>query len=83
MSIEAEVTVTIAAVEITDEYQVGLSTPESRKHLTALTVDEARRLADELYEAARDAEAKLQEDRRRWADSTAQHGFDVDGPVAS
>ena len=52
MSIEAEIRVTIAEVEVTDGYEVQLRTLRRR---TVLTPDEAAKLADELYEVAGEA----------------------------
>lgn len=72
MSIEASITVTLAEVEVTDEYQVSLKT---RKKLTELQPDEAVKLASELIEAAKDADGALRDDLAR---SLARaHGFDV------
>ncbi|WP_194385333.1 hypothetical protein [Microbacterium luteum] len=52
MSIQAEITVTVAEVEVTDDYRVGLSTIELA---TTYTPDEALQLAEELVAAAEEA----------------------------
>lgn len=52
MSIEAELTVTVAAVEVGDDYRVALTTYRTR---TDYSPDEALQLADELVRAAVDA----------------------------
>jgi DNA-directed RNA polymerase subunit F len=80
VSIEAQLRVTIAEVEITDEYRVALRT---RKKLTDLSPDEAMQLADELAEVAMEAARGLREDAAARGIASISHGFDVDGPVAS
>jgi predicted metal-binding transcription factor (methanogenesis marker protein 9) len=80
MSITANVTMTIAEAEITDEYRVQLRTAKKR---TDLSPDEAMQLADELAELAMEASTKLREDVRARGMATISHGFDQDGPVAS
>lgn len=75
MSIEAARTVTLASVEVDDEYRVALTT---RKKLTSLTSDEALQLADELAEAAIDAHRSLKDDLA--ARMVHQPGFDIDLP---
>ncbi len=72
MSIEAEITVTLAEVEVTDDYTVALRT---RKKLTNLQPDEAVQLAAELVEAAKDADGALREDLAR--SLVRASGFDV------
>ena len=79
MSIEAEITVTLASVEVTDDYQVELRT---RRKGTSFTPDEAVQLADELVRAATAATEALQADLLEHAKRTATHGFDVDLPRA-
>lgn len=69
MSIEANLVVTIAAVEVTDQYRVALTTHDL---LTDLHPDDAVRLADELYAAAGEAMGKRLLDGPREA-----HAFDV------
>lgn len=83
MSIETTITITLASVEVNNEYQVELSTPGAVGPVTALTPDEAVRLADELYEAASEADAALQEDLAQRRIRSIPAGFDIDGPVAS
>lgn len=78
MSIEASIVVTLAEVEVNDEYQVELKT---RKKLTSLTPDEAVQLAAELMGAAKDADGALRDDLARSLRTT--HGFDVDMPKAA
>ncbi|MBW9093132.1 hypothetical protein JNB62_05505 [Microbacterium jejuense] len=72
MSIEASIVVTLAEVEVDDEYQVVLRT---RKKLTQLTPDEAVRLAAELVDAAKESESSLHVDLAR--SIVRAHGFDV------
>jgi len=79
MSIEAEITVTLASVEVTDDYQVELRT---RRKGTSFTPDEAVQLADELVRAATAATVALQEDMLERARHTMTHGFDIDAPRA-
>lgn len=69
MSIEAQIIVTVAAVEVTDQYRVALRTHDL---LTDLHPDDAVRLADELYAAAGEAMGKQRLDGPREA-----HAFDV------
>lgn len=73
MSIEASIVVTLAEVEVNDEYQVELKT---RKKLTSLTPNEAVQLAAELMDAAKDADGALRDDLARSLRRT--HGFDID-----
>ena len=75
MAIEAEVSVVLAEVEVTDEYTVGLKTHRRR---TAYTPDEARQFATELVDAADLAERMYREDMAAHAEQMAVHGFDVD-----
>lgn len=72
MSIEASIVVTLAEVEVSDEYQVELKT---RRKLTQLTPDEAVQLAAELMDAAKDADGALRDDLARSLRTT--HGFDA------
>lgn len=72
MSIEASIVVTLAEVDVNDEYQVELKT---RKKLTSLTPDEAVQLAAELVDAAKDADSALHVDLAR--SLVRAHGFDV------
>ena len=59
MSIEATITVTLAEVSVSDEYQIELRT---RRRLTALEPDEAVQLANELMAAAGEAVRTLRAD---------------------
>lgn len=72
MAITAELRITIAEVEVTDEYRVLLTTERKK---TGLAIDEAERLAHELIEAAAEARAALKQDFTR---DVMRHGFDVD-----
>jgi hypothetical protein len=73
MAIEADVTVRLAEVEVTDDYMVALH--QRRRH-TAYTPDEAEALAKELVDAALQARLVLAEDEA--ARVTVAHGFDRD-----
>ncbi|WP_137843835.1 hypothetical protein [Microbacterium sp. 2FI] len=59
MSIEASITVTLASVEVDDEYRIALTTHTPR---TTYTWDEATQLANELISAIEDARRMLGED---------------------
>lgn len=73
MAITAEQTITLAEVEVTDDYRVAVK-------LHQPTVDfawwEAEQLANELIEAVVEARNALRED---FGTPAAPHGFDVDG----
>jgi hypothetical protein len=71
MSVEATITVTLAEVSVSDEYQIELRT---RRRLTALDPDEAVQLANELMNAAREAVETLATDVGQPA---LPHPFDV------
>lgn len=72
MSIEVERVVTLAEVEVNDEYLVSLRT---RRKRTSLTVEEAVQLAGELVDAAKEAEGLITDDLARMR--ARAHGFDV------
>jgi hypothetical protein len=74
VSIEVQETVTIADVEVGDDYEVRLST--ARK-LTKLEPKEARQLAAELVAAADEAVMKFEADFPALVSSVAAHRFDV------
>lgn len=84
MSIEAEIIVTLAEVEVDDQYRVQLRTLRRR---TDLSPDEAVQLANELMQAAVEAETTRRADEAAWADDRAArsvvHGFDRDVPAVS
>lgn len=85
MSIQAEVTVTLATVEVTDQYQVGITVtdPVTMQQATiGLTLEQADQLADEIQSAASEAMSAFWEDRGNRVISM-RHGFDTDGPAAS
>lgn len=69
MLIEAEVTVTLAEVEVNDEYGVALNV---RRRRTGLTPNQATQLGNALLEAAAESREKLAADRVTYA-----HAFDV------
>lgn len=73
MAIDAEITVRLAEVDVTDDYMVTL---KQRKKDTAYTPDEAEALAKELADAAMHARLVLAEDEA--ARVTLAHGFDRD-----
>lgn len=79
MSIESTITETIAEVEVSDEYRVNLRT---RRKLTDLSPDEAVQLANELTQAATEAETVMRADVEAAAEERRQravaHGFDID-----
>lgn len=70
MSIKIETTVTLAEVEVNDEYGVTL---RQRRKRIGYTPEEAERLADELRARAAEAREKLAAD----AHETTVHGFDI------
>lgn len=75
MSIQAEVLVTIAEVEVDDDYMVTLRVHRKR---TAYTPDEAMQLANELQDAAVEAATKLRHDL---AAEEVPFRFDVADPI--
>lgn len=79
MSIEADITVTLAEVEITDDYHVELRT---RHKGTCFTPDEAEQLAAELVVKAEEARQALRDDLAEQARQSVVHGFDIDAPRA-
>lgn len=77
MSIEAQITVTLASVEVGDDYRVNLTTHETDMFLTW---SEAEQLANELIEAVEQARAMLRDDfpipgDPAWVE--AHHTFDI------
>lgn len=83
MAIEVEVPVTVAAVEVSDDYRVEVTVtdPETMTTVTvSLTPTEAEHLGDELFDAAGLALRTAAED---FPVAAVVHGFDVDGPMAS
>jgi len=76
MSVTAEITVTLAEVEVTDDYRVEVKLHEPT---VAFTWTEAEQLANELIEAVVEAREALRED---FGTPAAPHGFDVDGAGA-
>lgn len=69
MSIEIETTITLAEVEVTDDYSVEL---RQRRRKVSYTPEEAVRLGAELTAAGMDAQVKLRTDLQTYA-----HAFDV------
>ncbi|MBD8218234.1 hypothetical protein IFU40_06250 [Microbacterium sp. CFBP 13617] len=86
MSIETDITVTLAKVEVGDDYDVELTTTDpltGDQATISLTPAQAGELADELRLTAATAnEARAVDDVAR-VDATATHGFDIDWPVQS
>ncbi|MEV8023687.1 hypothetical protein [Microbacterium sp. NPDC080220] len=78
MSVTIDMTVIVADVEVTDDYQVELRTPIARKRRTILDLAAAERLGLDLLAAAEDARRMLAEDRAAADADQAVHGFDVD-----
>lgn len=72
MAITADLKITIAEVEVNDDYRVVLST---HRKVTDYAPDEAIRLGRELIDAGSEAMEKLRADFPR---DIARHGFDVD-----
>lgn len=72
MSVTAEITVTLAEVEVTDDYRVAV-----KLHQPAVDFAwwEAEQLANELIEAVVEARNALRED---FGTPAVSHGFDVD-----
>jgi|GEM_PF-2863086 len=76
MSIDTEVTVTLARVEVADDYSVALTVHDLASHadaLVGLSWSQAEQLADELREAAAEAAEALRSDRP----VIVAHGFDL------
>lgn len=73
MSVTVEITVTLAEVEVTDDYRVELKLHEPT---VAFSWTEAEQLAHELFEAVERAREALRED---FGTPAAPNGFDVDG----
>ena len=71
MSIEAEITVTLAQVEVADDYRIALT---MREPVLELTHTEAEQLAAELLAAVVEARAMLVAD---FPVENLAHGFDV------
>ena len=73
MSVTAEITVTLAEVEVTDDYRVAV-----KLHQPTMDFEwqEAEQLANELIDAVVEARKALRED---FGTPAAPHGFDVDG----
>lgn len=71
MSIEAQIMITLAEVEVTDDYRI-----EVKQHAPAVTYtwSEAEQLANELITAVEDARAALRED---FPVPNLAHKFDV------
>ncbi|MBD8477594.1 hypothetical protein [Microbacterium sp. CFBP 8794] len=86
MSIEADITVVVAKVEVGNDYDVELTTTDpltGDQATISLTPAQAGELADELRMTAAAAnEARAVDDVAR-ADVTASHAFDIDWPVQS
>lgn len=82
MSIESEITVELARVEVSDDYRIEVTVTDPDTHTTAtvaLLWGQAEQLADEIGDALAEADGKLHEDRA----AIATHLFDVDGPGVS
>ncbi|ALJ20396.1 hypothetical protein [Microbacterium sp. No. 7] len=81
MSIETEIVVTIATVDVADDYRIEVTVTDidhwGLESTVALTWGQAEQLIGELQRALVDAEAALREDRPE----SVSHGFDADGPV--
>lgn len=77
MSIEVEITVTVASVEVTDDYGVELAVwPDGvKRRAVSLSSAQALALARELSQAAADVEEALRADLAER--DTRAHGFDV------
>lgn len=73
MAITAEQTITLAEVEVADDYRVEL---KQHEQTVAYTWEQAEQLAHELFDAVERAREVLREDHGTPA---APHGFDVDG----
>jgi hypothetical protein len=81
MAIEAEIPVTLARVDWTDDHMVTL---KQRRRKVAFTPLEARQLADELRTAADEADDALRAEaaaHNSQERALAAHGFDADGPI--
>lgn len=77
MSIEAEMTITLASAEVSDEYQVALTVRDDLTGRTAtvsLSWSQTQDLVDELLARNGEAVSAFWEDRGRPA---FEHGFDV------
>jgi hypothetical protein len=83
MSVTAEMVVTIAEVEVTDDYTIDLHVPEARKKHLTLTTDEAEQLGTELIESAIVARKALREDIEARGIAQISHAFDTDERPAS
>lgn len=59
MSIEAEIVVTLAEVEVTDDYRVAIAL---RERVTVLDLSQAEQLAAELVDAVAEAQKAAAED---------------------
>lgn len=85
MSIETQVTLTLASVELGNDYDVELTVMDPLTTIevtTSLTPDQAAQLADELRDRAAAArEARAVDDVAR-AEARLTHAFDVDVPKA-
>lgn len=79
MSVQTSVEVTIASVEVLDDYRIGvtMTDPESMAGVEVeLTWTEAEKFAAELRDAVAAANRMLAEDH-----PVHRFGFDVDGPL--
>lgn len=85
MSIETQITITLASVEMGNGYDVELTVTDPLTTIeatTSLTPAQAGQLARELRDVATQArEARAVDDQAR-ADAKVTHAFDVDLPNA-
>jgi hypothetical protein len=83
VSVTAEMVVTIAEVEVTDDYTIDLHVPAVHKKHLILSLGEAEELANEIIERVVEARLALSHDLANRGVAQLHHAFDTDGPVAS
>ncbi|MDQ1174196.1 hypothetical protein QE430_002503 [Microbacterium testaceum] len=85
MSIETQVTLTLASVEVGNDYDVELTVTDPLTTIevtTSLTPDQAAQLADELRDRAAAARESRAVDDVARAEARMTHAFDIDAPKA-
>ena len=80
MSIEAEITVTLAEAELTDEMQIALHAGWPERVTVEFTIEQAEHLAHDLIECAVEGRRAVREYLAERARDRVAHGFDVDLP---